>query len=111
MFGMGAQQPKTEWADMYFYQKLQHLIDTGADFVHSKMNWWLPCVGVSMAGSLLLFSQGDLIGQGMMLLSSVAIPHPTAVPFGQRIPSDHGGPEGDDGDDDVEALDLDASDE
>jgi hypothetical protein len=93
---------------MYFYQKLQHLVDSGADYVHSKMSWWLPMVSVSMAGSLFLFSQGDIFGQGAMLLTSVMLPHPTAVPFGQRVP-EMGGPEG--GDDDVDALDLDASDE
>ena len=110
MFGMGMPQaPKTEWADMYFYQKLQHLIDTGADYVQGKMSWWLPCVGVSMAGSLFLFSGGDIIGQGAMLLTSVALPHPTAVPFGQRLPAEAMGPGGDE--DDEAALDLDASDE
>uniref|UniRef100_A0A7S1R6M6 Archaic translocase of outer membrane 11 kDa subunit n=1 Tax=Neobodo designis TaxID=312471 RepID=A0A7S1R6M6_NEODS len=112
MFGMGMpQQPKTEWADMYFYQKLQHLVDSGADFVHSKMSWWLPAVGISMAGSLFLFSGGDIFNQGAMLLSHVALPHPTAPAFGQRLPPEAmGGPGGDDEDDEA-ALDLDASDE
>jgi hypothetical protein len=106
MFGMPQAAPKPDWADMYFYQKLGHVIDTGADFVFSKMNWWLPTVGVSMVASLFLFSQGDLIPQLSMLAMPVLLPHPAAPAFGQRMPQ--GGPDGEEGgeDESEEAVEL-----
>lgn len=110
MFGMGGAPPKPEWGEMYFHQKLQHVIDTGADFVFGKMKWWLPCMGVSMAASLFVFSQGEFVPQAYMLLSAAALPHPAATAFGQRIPAEAmggGEEEGEEG----SSLELDVDEE
>ena len=89
---------------MWFHEKMMHLADSAADAVQAKMSWWVPCICTSMAASLFIFSQGDIVPQATMILSAIALPHPAAVPFGQRMPT--GGPGGDDEDEEDAPLDL-----
>eukprot|EP00796_Vickermania_ingenoplastis_P004168 gene4168-3009_t len=46
----GARPPAAtkKWTDMYFYERLQHVVDHTADFLVSKCRWWLPCVAASV---------------------------------------------------------------
>lgn len=102
MFGMPPQQaPRPEWANMYFYQKVQHIVDTGSEAVFGKMKYWVPAIGVTMVASLFLFAAEDAIPQGTMLVAAVGLPHPSASVFGQKMPDGMPpGPEGDDDEDD-----------
>jgi hypothetical protein len=109
MFGQPQQPAPKDWADMYFYQKLQHVVDSTAEAVFARSSWWLPAIAVSMAGSLFIFSQGDILPQATMLLSSIALPHPAAPAFGQRMNAEAmgGGPDEEEPAGDDEALELD----
>lgn len=69
MFGR-PQAPQKEWANMYFYEKVHHLVDHTADFVISKASWWIPSVAVSMAVSMFFLGGPDALPQA----ASVVLP-------------------------------------
>lgn len=69
------------WGDMFFYEKLQHVVDSTADFVISKCRWWLPCVAVSVVGSIFLFGGPEVPAQALSLASVVAQPHLSPISF------------------------------
>lgn len=69
------------WGDMYFYEKLQHVVDTTSDYIISKCRWWLPSILVSIATSVFLFGGPEALSQGVSLASVAVQPHLSPISF------------------------------
>ncbi|KAK7198846.1 Archaic translocase of outer membrane 11 kDa subunit [Novymonas esmeraldas] len=89
MFGR-PQAPQKEWGNMYFYEKLHHLIDHTSDFVISKVNWWLPSVATGMALSLFLLGGPEALPQAASIVLPSVTPAITTPPFAMAE-GQHGG--------------------
>ncbi|EPY39694.1 hypothetical protein AGDE_04234 [Angomonas deanei] len=74
MFGR-PQAPPKDWDSLYFYQKVQHLVDHVSDFVVSKCNWWLPAVGLGMGLSILIFGGADGPASAVFMANSTLLPY------------------------------------
>ncbi|EPY29643.1 hypothetical protein STCU_03378 [Strigomonas culicis] len=85
MFGR-PQAPKKDWDELYFYEKVRHLIDHVSDFMVSKVNWWLPSVGVGMVVSLFVIGGPEApvaaFSMASATLSPVVLTPPFATPEG-----------------------------
>ena len=99
MFGRPqASAPQKDWSELYFHQKLLHVIDHTADWVFTKVNYWIPTVAVGMAASILLLGGPMAPGELMSLTLPTLSPMLPPTSFGQQMPER--GPGG--GDDDEE---------
>eukprot|EP00744_Colponema_vietnamica_P035895 GILI01062795.1.p1 GENE.GILI01062795.1~~GILI01062795.1.p1 ORF type:complete len:102 (+),score=7.55 GILI01062795.1:36-341(+) len=100
MFGARPQGSGKNWSDMFFHQKLVHLIDHGADFIVDKSKFWVPCVGAAMGLSIMLFGGENGLGDLFSLAVPVIMPSAQQSTFGQQMPQR--GPEGPEGLDEEE---------
>ena len=101
MFGRPQAPAQKDWYDMYFHQKLLHIIDHASDWVFSKTKYWVPSVGVAMAASIYLLSGPMAIPEAMSLVIPVISPAVSPPMFGNQMPEREGGMGGDDeGEDD-----------
>eukprot|EP00331_Platyophrya_macrostoma_P003719 CAMPEP_0176431778 /NCGR_PEP_ID=MMETSP0127-20121128/15003_1 /TAXON_ID=938130 /ORGANISM="Platyophrya macrostoma, Strain WH" /LENGTH=100 /DNA_ID=CAMNT_0017813827 /DNA_START=51 /DNA_END=353 /DNA_ORIENTATION=- len=89
MFGRPA-APQKDWSEMYFYQKVQHLVDHGADWILSKTKWWIPSVAVGMTVSVFLLSGPMAIPEAMNLVGPIVTPSLSAPLFGNQMPEREG---------------------
>lgn len=70
---------------MYFYQRVQHLVDHAADYLIKKVNWWMPSVAVGMALSVFLLGGPEAPAMaGAIVLPSLS-PVVTAPPFATPV--------------------------
>lgn len=90
MFGRPQAAPQKDWYDMYFHQKLLHIIDHTADWMFAKTKYWIPSVGLGMAASLFLLSGPMAIPEAMQLVLPVLSPSLAPPMFGNEMP-EHGG--------------------
>lgn len=91
--------PVKNWDDMYYYEKVQSVVDHSADFVVSKCRWWLPCVTTAVAASLFFLGGPEAPLHGFTLASTAMQPFLSPVIF-QAPRGMHGeGPPEDDEDD------------
>ncbi|RNF15608.1 putative variant surface glycoprotein [Trypanosoma conorhini] len=95
--------PQVNWEEMYFYQKLHHLFDHGADWMISKVNWWIPSVAAGMALSLLLLSENP-VAEGAAITMPTFSPVVRAPIFGLQLPEREGAPPEEDDEDGNEEL-------
>ncbi|AIO01336.1 hypothetical protein LPMP_330430 [Leishmania panamensis] len=70
-----------EWGNMYFYEKLHHLVDHTSNFVISKVDWWLPSVAVGIALSLFILGGPEALPQAASIILPSATPAMTTPPF------------------------------
>ena len=103
-----AQNPSAEknWTDMFFHQKLLHLVDHAADMLFEKVHYWIPVVGVGMTVSLLLFGAENPVGELLSLTIPVLGPIPQQTVFGREVPG-RGGGGGEESEEDAELVDDD----
>ncbi|CBZ29837.1 conserved hypothetical protein [Leishmania mexicana MHOM/GT/2001/U1103] len=80
MFGR-SHAPQKEWGNMYFYEKLHHLIDHTSNFVISKVDWWLPSVAVGIALSLFVLGGPEALPQAASIVLPSATPAVTTPLF------------------------------
>lgn len=103
MFGRPQAPPQKDWFDMYFHQKLQHVVDHAADWMFAKTKYWIPSVGVAMAVSIFFLSGPMAIQEGMSLVVPVLSPALQPPLFGLAMPEGpHGGDDDDMGEEDEE---------
>lgn len=103
MFGRPQAPPQKDWYDMYFHQKLLHVVDHAADWMFSKTKYWVPSVGVAMVASIFLLSGPTAIQEGMSMALPILTPAIQPPLFGMQMPE---GPGGDHEDDDDGEEDL-----
>lgn len=110
-FGMRKPQAGTsDWKELYFHQKVMHLVDHASDWVFGRVS---GAAGVAIGGAVVLsaFVFGgeaaipELINLASAALSPVLAPPTFGVPMGPAPGGPQGGGGG--GDDDDEDLDLD----
>jgi hypothetical protein len=102
MFGRPQAPPQKDWFDMYFHQKLMHVVDHAADWMFAKTKYWLPSVGAAMAVSIFFLSGPMAIQEGMSLVVPVLSPALQPPMFGLAMPEGPGGEE--EGDEDSEDM-------
>ncbi|KEG13989.1 putative variant surface glycoprotein [Trypanosoma grayi] len=81
--------PQVNWDEMYFHQRLRHLFDHGADWLVSKLNWWIPSVAAGMVLSLLVLS-GDPVAEGASVVLPTLSPVLRTPIFGLQMPEREG---------------------
>lgn len=86
MFPRPGGSASKNWSELYFHQKLVHLIDHSADFVVDKSKFWVPCVGAAMAVSIMLFGGENGINDVLSLVFPVIMPTAQQSTFGQQMP-------------------------
>ncbi|ORC90485.1 putative variant surface glycoprotein [Trypanosoma theileri] len=81
--------PQVNWEGMYFYQRVHHLVDHAADWMVSRLDWWLPSIAAGMALSLLILS-GDPIAEGGAMVLPTLSPVVRTPSFGLQLPEREG---------------------
>ena len=104
MFGGAMSAPAKSWGDMYFHERLQHLIDHGADFIISKSKFWVPVTAAGAALSVFMLGGPMGIPALMDLAQVVVVPMARPVAFGQDMSEGGPSPAGDDYDEIDEDL-------
>ncbi|KAH9578322.1 hypothetical protein LSM04_002236 [Trypanosoma melophagium] len=84
--------PQAKWEEMYFYQRLHHLVDHAANWMVARLDWWLPTVAAGMALSLFVLS-GDPVGEGGAVVLPTLTPVVRTPIFGMQLPEREGQPQ------------------
>lgn len=71
MFGRSQAPAGKSWGEMYFYEKVHHLVDHCASVLINKVDWWVPSVAVGIVLSVFLVAgpEGPMQGVGMVVPS------------------------------------------
>jgi hypothetical protein len=106
MFGGGGMSTPAAkaWGDMYFHERLQHLIDHGADFIISKSKYWVPATAVGAAASLIMLGGPMGIPAILELAQAALVPMARPVSFGASMQEGGASPGADEYDDVDEDL-------
>ncbi|CCW63059.1 unnamed protein product [Phytomonas sp. EM1] len=79
-----------DWDEMYFYEKVRHLVDKTSDFIISNADWWLPSVATGMILSVVLLGGPESTSQALGITLQSASPVIRAPPFSTPIQGPHG---------------------
>lgn len=90
MFGR-PQAAQKDWDDMYMYERVRLLVDSTADFIIDRVNWWLPSVAVGMLVSIGLIGGPEAPQQLASIFIPSAIPVVRAPPFASPMAEGGGG--------------------
>lgn len=87
LMGAPKQAPvEKNWSEMYFHEKIHHLVDFGADVVFSYSKYWMPAICVAMATSIYVFGGENAVNEAIGLTFPVLSPTPVAPNFGTPSP-------------------------
>jgi hypothetical protein len=71
---------------MYFHEKVMHVADHAADFLFSKVYFWMPAVAAASAAGMLLMSGPMVLPHALGLVAPILGPLPQPSVFGQSMP-------------------------
>lgn len=80
-----------KWEELYFHQKVKHLVDSAGSVIFDYSSWWMPAVAVSSAVTVVLFSGPIGIPQLLQAGTMIASPIPPPSTFGTEMPGQQGG--------------------
>ena len=85
MFGATPEKSNRNWADMYWHNKAHYIVDYASDCILSSYRLWLPAVGLSMLGSIALFSPEAPFSLFLGMLSAQGSPIVSVPMFGRKL--------------------------
>lgn len=79
------QAVQKNWDEMFFHQKVEHLVDHASNWMFTKSKYWIPALSLAVAGSVYVFSPETAVPELMGLGLAIVSPVPQPPAFGVKL--------------------------